>query len=67
MRRIAGSYQASMPEIIVPRMQRNALRLQRGALLIRGPGFRDEESGIPDLRSGIRTPQRVRETGTRFD
>jgi hypothetical protein len=56
-----------MPEFIVPRMLRNALRLQRGALLIRGPGFRDEESGIPDLRSGIRTPQRVRETGTRFD
>ncbi|MDB5631669.1 MAG: hypothetical protein JWR49_524 [Tardiphaga sp.] len=36
---------------IVPRMLRNALRLQRGALLIRGPGL---ASWIPDLRSGMK-------------
>jgi hypothetical protein len=55
----------------VPRMRRNAPRLGRGALLIRGPGLlRIEDTGIPDLRSGmaamqvhrLRMPQRVRET-----
>jgi hypothetical protein len=43
-------------------MLRSARPLPRGALLIRGPGVAWQETGIPDLRSGIRMPHRVRET-----
>jgi hypothetical protein len=53
---IGGGRSEGMPG--VPRMLRNAARLRRGALLIRGPGY-SSESGIPDLRSGMSAMLRI--------